>query len=184
MNHPILLQKSALTVLMVSWYFLLPVTGYDPFPLSATPCIPAAFSPSPTATFLLSHVLYIFSHANIWHLFGNLFVLWIMSSPLYVLPSIVIAVLCSFLPAFGLWTLGLTVGFSGVLFAIAGIKWGRYCYNSRYRRHVFNDFCVKVLPFALIGVFIPHVNWCIHLYSLLLGFLYGRFLYGRFLSRK
>lgn len=162
----IVIEKTVVTLVLVAWWLLLPVAGYEVNDYREAD-IPA-------------HFAYILSHANIWHLMGNLFVLWIMSDRLYLLPSLVIAVLSSFVPATGLWPLGMTVGFSGVLFAIAGIKWGVYCRHSfRYSREKGRaaalGFVCKVLPFALAGALIPHINWCLHLYCLLAGFVYGRY---------
>lgn len=159
------IEKTALTAVMVLWYLLMPVTGYaNSLSLSEIP----------------NHLIYMISHANVWHLAGNLFVLWILKRRLYLLPSMVIAVVCSFLPSFGLWPVGMTVGFSGVLFAIVGIKWGVYCRSFScagrlFEKGSYEEFCMKALPFALIGFIIPHVNWCLHLYCLLAGFLFGRF---------
>lgn len=160
------MEKTALTAVMVLWFLLMPVTGYT-----------ASLSLSEIPT----HLIYMISHANVWHLAGNLFVLWILKRRLYLLPAAVIGFVCSFLPSFGLWPVGMTVGFSGVLFAIVGIKWGVYCRSFSYagwlfERASYEEFCMKVLPFALIGIVIPHVNWCLHLYCLMTGFLFGRFL--------
>lgn len=154
-----IILKSLLTFVMVLWYLLMPVTGY------------ANGSIHPAS----AHFLYLWSHANIWHLAGNVFVLCIMRGKLHLLPSLLIATICSFIPAFGLWPVGMTVGFSGVLFAIAGIKWGIYCRRAAFRHLAYADFCFKALPFALLGCIIPHVNWCIHLYCILAGFAFGRF---------
>ena len=159
------IEKTVLTVVLVTCYVLMPVTGYtNSLSLSGIP----------------NHLIYMFSHANVWHLAGNLFVLWILKRRLYLLPAVVIGFVCSFLPAFSLWEVGTTVGFSGVLFAIVGIKWGVYCRSFSYAGWLFEkgsygEVCMKVLPFALIGMVIPHVNWCLHLYCLLAGFLFGRF---------
>ncbi len=129
---------------------------------------------------VLRHLVYPLSHANIWHLLGNLFVLWLIKGRLWLLQASLIGFLCSWLPAFGIWGVGMTVGFSGILFAIVGIKWGQYCQSwavagRRYEKEALSEFIVKVVPIAVIGIVIPHVNWCIHLYCVLAGFLYGRF---------
>lgn len=160
------IEKTVVTVVLVVWWLLMPMVGYDvnDFREANVP----------------EHFGYLVSHANVWHLAGNLFVLWIMSTPLYLLPSLIAAVLCSFLPAIGIWPLGMTVGFSGVLFAIAGIKWGVYCrhsyeYSSKKGKDAAFGFVTKVLPFALVGALIPNINWCLHLYCLLAGFVYGRY---------
>ena len=156
-----LTEKILLTLVMVVWWIFLPMMGYE----NGNHDIP-------------SHLAYMWSHVNFWHLAGNLFVLWIMRGRLYLAPSLVIAFLASFLPAWSIWgELGTTLGFSGVLFAIGGIKWGVYC-TKRYGRHfsscAFHNFALKALPFALIGILIPHLNWCLHLYALAMGYVYGR----------
>lgn len=141
------------------------------------------------------HLLYMVSHGSIWHLAGNLLVLWMLKKPLYLGAGLVVAFACSWVPAMpGVWEIVLpeadasgtvagvvggdaagvvTMGFSGVLFGIFGVKWGRYCgctatYWTRVRM-----FGVKVLPWALVGALLPHINWSLHLYCLLAGFAYG-----------
>lgn len=156
-------EKSALTFVILTYWLFAPQVGYDN---GDTDNIPA-------------HVYYMLSHANIWHLFGNVFVLWLIHGRLYLLPSMMIAFVFSFIPAFSIYgDVGMTMGFSGVLFAVLGIKWGVYCrceskpldrYEAMWR------FLTRVLPFALLGILIPHLNWCLHLYCLLAGFVYGRY---------
>ena len=162
----ITIDKIVMTVVLVAWWLFMPVIGYEA----------NDFANADTGR----HLAYMLSHANIWHLLGNLFVLWIMRNKLYLLPSLMIAFLCSFIPVFGIWPIGMTVGFSGVLFAIAGIKWGVYCRSfvlagRWFEREALREFSVKALPFALIGIVIPHINWCIHFYCMLAGFVYGRY---------
>ena len=158
------IEKCVLMFIMVVWWALLPQVGYE----------------NGDVTDLPSHFLYMFSHANVWHLAGNLLWLWFfVRGRLYLLPSLAIGFLCSFIPAWSPWGMGVTMGFSGVLFAIAGIKWGIYCRNasamgSIFERSALDEFAAKALPFALIGIIIPHINWCIHLYCLIAGFAYGR----------
>ena len=155
------IEKMVLTAVMVLWWLLMPMMGYTADDDSLWP-----------------HVAYMWSHASVWHLAGNLFVLWIMRRPLYLAPALVIAVIVSYLPAWSIYgDVGMTLGFSGVLFAIWGIKWGVHC-SRKYGRYfsacAFDEFAMKALPFALIGIVIPHLNWCIHLYALTMGYLYGR----------
>lgn len=153
------LVRGLLTAVMVAYIMLLPLTGYEAG--SITP--------------VWNHFAYMWSHANIWHLLGNLFVLWMWRGDMYILPSILIAFLCSFLPTFGIWPIWMTVGFSGVLFAMHGIRWGQYCRHEPSRKKAYAEFGKKALPLALIGIIIPHINWCIHLYCILAGFVYGRY---------
>lgn len=110
----------------------------------------------------LFHFIYPFFHANIFHLLGNVLCLWLFRCQLHISAGYLIAVLCSFLPTL---VSEPTVGFSGVLFAVAGISWGNI--------GKFTLMCKKCAPFLLITLFIPHINALIHVYCLLAGYLYG-----------
>lgn len=165
----LIIEKTVLTAVLTIWWIAGPMIGYG-----GEDCRDTAIY-----TTIMGHTLYWLSHANVWHLAGNVFVLWLIRYRLYLLPSVVIAVVCSWIPAFGLWPMGMTVGFSGVIFAVFGIKWGVYCRSFAeagwlFERGAIEEFCMKALPFALIGIVIPHVNWCLHLYCILAGFCYGR----------
>lgn len=170
-------ENVLVTVLLVLWYVGMPEIGYKPVG-------------EPTewvAGTIWEHVLWPLSHANVWHLAGNLWFLWYMKGRLYMGESYVIAVLCSFLPVIpGMWDWTpsaepiSTVGFSGVLCASIGIRWGEWVGMTR-RRTVGNGgyaaywtFVKRVLPFVVVGYFIPHVNWSIHLFCLIAGLAYGR----------
>lgn len=160
-------EKLLVTLALVSWYAAGHKIGY-----------------SHNTYNLEEHALYILSHANVWHLIGNLFVMWMLKR-FPIIPALLIAFFVSFIPTSGtLWcllgydTVGVTMGFSGVLFAMLGINWGNqvtfYWQKSSFvGTHVIDNFCKKMLPWALIGFFIPHVNWELHLFSLMTGFLYG-----------
>lgn len=141
--------KVALSVLLLASYLLLPQFA---FPDGG----------------VCGHLLYSLSHANIFHLLANLLCLWMIRCPLHLLVAFVVAVLCSFLPCF---VSEPTMGFSGVLFAVIGISWGR--------AHRFKDMIWKNKWFLVVPMFIPHVNAFIHLYCLIGGYLMGRMgLYG------
>lgn len=162
------IEKTAVALVTVAWFALMPQEGYH--------------NNVDGTTDVLHHITYMVSHANVWHLAGNLFVLWLLNPRLHLLPSLVIAFVMSFLPVFGpIWPLdGVTMGFSGVLFAILGIKWGAYCRVFKpagmwFVMEAHREFAMKMLPLALIGIVIPHVNWCLHTYCLLAGFVYGRY---------
>ena len=162
----ILIEKITISLILTILWLWFPMVGYDANDYRNAD--------------VLEHLGYMMSHANVWHLLGNLLVLWLFRYNLYLLPSLLIGFLCSLLPATGLWPMGITVGFSGVLFAIAGIKWGVYCRSfvlagRWFEREALLEFARKALPFALIGIVIPHINWCLHLYCLLAGFVYGRY---------
>ena len=111
------------------------------------------------------HLLYPFSHANIWHLLANIVCLWMIPCELHLLISFLLAVLCSILPCF---ISEMTMGFSGVLFAIVGISWGKV--------HRFKDMIWKNKWFLVIPIFLPHVNAFIHLYCMIFGYLCGRYI--------
>ena len=111
---------------------------------------------------ILGHVLYPLSHANLWHLAANIVCLWMIPCGLHLLSAYLVAVLCSFLPCFLFES---TCGFSGVLFAIVGMSWGRV------RR--FKDMLWKNKWWLVIPIFIPHVNALLHIWCLFGGFLVG-----------
>lgn len=132
----------------------------------------------------VGRLVYMWCHAGFWHLAGNLFVLWLMSRPLYLAEGIAIAFACSWLPELpGVWELWpgsevtVTMGFSGVLFAMFGVKWGVYCASAktptRCTGERLKEFCHRALPWALAGALLPHINWSLHLYCLLAGLAVG-----------
>ena len=112
------------------------------------------------------HVLYPFSHANIFHLLANV-VCVLALLPRFgwmeLLFGYLVSVLSSFLPCFCSEP---TMGFSGVLFALVGESWGVV---GRFK-----EMLMKNKWFLLIPMFLPHVNGFIHLYCLLGGYLVGR----------
>ena len=113
-----------MTVVLTLWWLFGPVVGYGDI-LEGGP------AGNPTGTIVetvMPHVLYMVSHASFWHLLGNVFVLWMVNGRLFLWRALAIAFLCSWLPGVGsIWEIvnnepvALTVGFSGVLFAIFGI---------------------------------------------------------------
>ncbi len=145
---------------LVGSYFLLPKYGFTAFngPFAA-------------------HLLYPFSHANIFHLLANILCLWLLRCQLHLPITYATAVLCSFLPSFSFYDIADTIttataagqeptcGFSGVLFAMVGISWGKI---RRFKEMIRRNMWFLVLP-----AFIPHVNALIHLYCILAGYLCG-----------
>lgn len=187
-----IIQKSVITVVLVLWWLIGPTIGYQD--------ILEGCNERPTTdivAYIMPHLLYIVSHAGFWHLAGNLFVLWLIRGKLYLWRALSVAFLCSFMPGIGsiweIWngeSVPVTVGFSGVQFAIFGIKWGFWCsgqHKGRISRRgrVMDEqrtaispertklFFIRVVPFAIIGILIPHLNWTIHLYCLIAGFVVG-----------
>lgn len=111
---------------------------------------------------VLPHLTYTFLHANVWHLFCNLLVLWSIRSRIESVGSFVIAFAASWLP---MYVVGPTVGLSGWLFAAFGIMWGR---AGRLAE------CLRIgLPFIVLTMLLPNVNGTLHLYCYLTGFVYG-----------
>ncbi len=159
--------KATVTLVLVLWWWRMPETGYPP-----------------AGGTIWEHLLWPLSHANVWHLAGNLYCLWAgLKGRLCLRKCYLLAVLCSFLPVVpGLWELmpdadasgGMaTCGFSGVLCAMVGVKWGVW-FKGCHGMTAYGTFCKRVLPFVAVGFLIPHVNWSIHLYCLLAGLMYGR----------
>ena len=157
-------EKYVVTLILAGWWFLVPLVGYDSekFPADA----------------LAGHLLYSLNHGNIWHLSSNLFVFWCLSGRFRLWQDYAIAVLCSFLPVFSFWDVGVTVGFSGILFSEIGIRWGLWCRKCIEAGHswltTYWKFGKNVIPWVLVFAVIPHVNWCLHFYCVLTGLLYGR----------
>lgn len=152
---------------LVGSYFLLPEYGFTSF--STGPLTPSD---------LLPHLFYPLSHANIWHLIANILCLWMLRCPTQLAVTYAIAVICSFLPSFSIYEMFVsstpepTMGFSGILFAMVGISWGRI------RR--FKDMIVRNKWILIIPAFIPHINFLIHIYCLLAGYAYGKFAIPKF----
>ena len=149
-------SKLVVSCILVGSYFFFPKYGFTSF--------------NPThPTDILSHILYPLSHANIWHLAANILCLWMLRCPLHITATFVCAVLCSFLPCPLLPLYGesdaLTMGFSGVLFAMVGISWGKI---SRFKDMIRRNWWVLIVP-----AFLPHINFLIHLYCLLAGYCFG-----------
>lgn len=138
--------KVVVSVVLVASYFLLPNFG---FLWGGT---------------ISEHFLYPLSHANVWHLAANLLCLWMIPCELHLFRAYAMAVVCSFLPCF---VPALTYGFSGVLFAIVGMSWGRV------RR--FKDMIWRNKWFLVVPIFIPHVNALLHVYCMVAGYVVGRY---------
>ena len=152
MNRKRQVFRYLISFILVGSYFLLPKYGF---------------------TFqgpIQNHFLYPFSHANIWHLSANILCLWMLKCKPYILATFVCAALCSFLPCPQLPIWGQvvsepTMGFSGVLFAMVGASWGKI--------HRFKDMIWRNKWILIIPAFLPHINFMIHLYCLLAGYLFG-----------
>lgn len=145
------LAKVIVSIVLVVWYLTMPQVGFCGFGIHEYGV-------------LSRHISYPLCHANIWHLMANILCLWSISCRMHLSSSYIIAVLCSFLPCF---LSEPTTGFSGVLFALVGISWGRT------RR--FKDMLWRNKWFLVVPVFIPHVNAFLHFYCLVAGYLAGMY---------
>lgn len=139
-------SRLIVSLFLVVWYFAMPRVGY---------VWDGGFG---------SHFLYSLSHANIFHLLANVVCFWMIPCELHLFFAASVAFLCSFLPCF---ILEPTSGFSGVLFAVVGMSWGRV--------HRFKDMIWRNKWWLIVPVFIPHVNAFLHVYCLVLGYLVGCF---------
>lgn len=156
------IEKWAVTLLLLVCWVTLPLVGYQQGGWG--------------------HLTYSLCHANVWHLAGNLFVMWVLPSVGWrrMILAYLIAVLCSYGPfmptVFDIVTghpdaNNITVGFSGVLFAIIGIRWGAW--SRKVIGKGWKLFLKRVMPIVLLGAFLPHIDWCLHLYCVLTGLAYG-----------
>lgn len=154
-------------------YFLLPKYG---FTFISPVCSDSVATPISHFSSLISHLTYPLSHANIFHLAANCLCLFLLRCPLSLPVTYTIAVLSSFLPSFAFSSFHIslstfpfplstepTMGFSGVIFAMVGMSWGRV--------HRFREMLSRNKWFLIIPAFIPHINALLHLYCLLLGYL-------------
>lgn len=153
--HSRRLDRWTVTVVLVLSYFFLPKYGYVGVLGNST-------------EELANHILYPISHANVFHLTANILFIWMVRCDMRLLETITIAILCSFIPTL---TTEPTMGFSGVLFAMVGITWGRVS--------KFKEMFLKNKWIFLIMLLVPHVNFLIHLYCLLAGYAYGMLLKDR-----
>ena len=155
--------KAVVTLVLVAWWIAGPVVGYKP-----------------SGGTIWEHLGWMVSHGNVWHLAGNVFVMWCLKGRLHLGVGVVTAFLCSWLPVVpGVWELFTagealsTAGFSGVLCAMIGVKWGEWI-RSCNDIAAYWTFGKRVLPWLLVGVFVPHINWSIHVYCVMAGLVYGR----------
>ena len=150
-------QKIILSEILIVAFLFYPKAAYN----ISTPLEQAVANPQQW----LLHGAAIFSHANIFHLLGNLLCIWLIKCKFRLLPALAVSFVCSFLPQWSLWgSADAACGFSGVLFAVVGMAWGEV--------HRFKDMVRKcVIPLVICGLF-PNVNIFIHLYCLLLGYAF------------
>lgn len=129
----------------------------------------------------LCHVLFPLSHANIFHLLCNMLAFAYIRGNLHFIPALIINFLASFLPVIYIYgDPALTCGFSGIIFAILGAKWGAYFYHTYIEHYDPTNLRTNLRRFSLyiilpiaISVLIPNINWSLHLYTLIMGIFYG-----------
>ena len=115
---------------------------------------------------LMSHLAFGFFHANVFHFLGNVLFMWMMKIPLRLFPAFMVSFLCSFVPSPMLWGFceKPTCGLSGILFASIGMAWGRVGDFRKMVRYT-------LFPVLICGL-IPNMNFLMHIYCLLLGYIY------------
>lgn len=136
----------------------------------------------PTPSGITTHLLFHFTHCNIFHLLCNLICLWSIKGKLHLpqayiiatLSSVSIATLASLATVPSGFPLGQgTQGFSAILLAIIGYKWGLWFnkpITKDQRINATKRICLYILLPILICAFIPNVNTPLHLLSFTLAF--------------
>lgn len=168
MNINRYLTKLIASLVLILSYFLLPKYGFVSF--DGNVCMEE----------IITHLLYPLSHANVWHLAANIMCLWMVTCKIRIAPAYIIAVACSFIPSVSLFdciinwciegTREPTMGFSGVLFAVVGMSWGKV---SKFKTMLWQNKWYLVIP-----AFLPHINFLIHFYCLMVGYVIGYILYS------
>lgn len=141
--------KFIITIFLVVSFLLLPRVGFNP--------------EGGEGFDTYRNIMFPLSHANIFHLACNLICLWqIKHISTYILPAIVISFLSSLMPSFYCHDI---MGVSGVLFAIIGLKYGRFStLKAMVRNTAF---------FFIITAFIPNVAALFHIYCITIAFIVG-----------
>lgn len=115
---------------------------------------------------VLSHFTYIFVHANIIHLGMNMFVFWKLYDYVkYLKFGIIIAFIASFY-----CNMHVTVGASGVIFALLGIFYAKYKFKPKFYITNFSFLAIA----SVVGYF-SNVNVKLHLVCLSVGFIMAFF---------
>lgn len=121
-----------------------------------------------------NHMLFSFFHANIFHLLGNLLCLVMLKGRMHVAADFVSAVVASFMPVIFIPALSPSLpvcGFSAVLFAEVGIRFGR---SEQFMRMIKASWL-----FFTIIFFVPKIVMGIHLYAMIIGYLIGLWVYRK-----
>ena len=122
-----------------------------------------------TRTSTWQHLVYIFFHANIFHLIGNCYcTYYILNNRTYTWTHTLILIYTLALIA-SLITYNTlpTMGFSAPLFVMLGINFHSSAYKKRY--------IVLLLTVITSWLFIPYLNTSLHVICFFLGYLYTRF---------
>ena len=99
---------------------------------------------------------YMFFHANVFHLIANIICIW--SIKRHYWESVAIGVICSFAAT------SPTIGISGVIFATIGITCGI---------HMNRKALLYSLATALIIGLMPSISLLLHIWALIIGYIYG-----------
>ncbi len=165
------LTKSVITALLAGWWISGCCIGYVAIPVAEPAGTVADYGVLYGMEQIVRHLVFPLSHGNVFHLLANLLCLWVMPGRLYLGWALLVSFFSSWMPVmscheYWTWTDQETVGLSGVLFAIIGIKWGL---SGQLRR-----FVTVVMPFVVAGALLPSVNWWLHLYCAWIGYFVGR----------
>jgi membrane associated rhomboid family serine protease len=140
---------------------------------------------------LYTHVTYMFSHVNVFHLLMNalsLICAWRMCSRLKMIrEAVVVSFVAAILGSFVHVGEALTVGFSGVIYGMlscvfGGLVSGRVKVNDST---LFGCFTLAVVLSLVFGFFMPGINGMIHASSFVIGatLLYLYYLLRRLIAK-
>lgn len=112
---------------------------------------------------IMRNILFPLSHANWFHLACNLWCVWLLRPPYYIVSAVIISFLCSLLPEPFIHEP--IMGMSGIIFAVVGTKYGFIGDMSKAIKSVW--------LFFVITAFIPNVACLYHFYCFSAGFMWG-----------
>lgn len=116
---------------------------------------------------LYNHFIYMFYHANIFHLIGNCYALYfVLNNGMYKWKHLLLilysfSVLASFVPISHVPT----IGFSAPIFVMIGLNFYPYSKKSK----------IITLFIVAVGFIFPEINAILHVICLLFGFTFSYF---------